>query len=184
MQAEDRAARVGPVKAFIVLVGVVGAIVAVALLTRQTDATSAPAPTTSIASPDYSLTNAEALARFKELDQLRLEALRTRNEGALAVVVVPASPASRRLSKSITTLRKANVLDRTREVTTSVSVVTNSSSAIRLRQEVTIHSKFVDESGKNVTSGRPTERQVIDWELRRVGSTWLIADGTVKRVRG
>ncbi|HYI44327.1 MAG TPA: hypothetical protein VE174_02545 [Actinomycetota bacterium] len=179
MQADDRAARMGPVKAFIILVGVVGAVVAVASLTRQTDATSAPAPTPSIATPDYSLTNAEALARFQELHETLRRASKERSLEIADSILTPDSPLQEVARRDTQQLISDGVLDKSIFETVNVQVVSNTDAEIMVEQRVIIRPHFVKEAtGKNV-GGNLDVILDVDWTLRRLTDRWLLHDAVV-----
>jgi hypothetical protein len=178
MQAEERAInRVGPIKAFVILLAVVGMVVAVAVLTRQREAPSAPATTSG--APDYSLTNAEALARFKELKQLRDKTYHQRDASLVTSLYSSDSPRRLDAIRELRQLRNDHVIDETRFVTLDVAVVSNSSKEIGLRQEVMVYPKVTSESGKDVTTGGHVEKRTVQWILRLEDGVWLVYDTVI-----
>src|SRR5687768_14513341 len=170
-QPETRRGGLSPLQGFAALVAVLVAIAAVVLLTRPDPA---PVPsTTTNDPPDFSLTNPEAIDRFKELDALRLTAYESRDVSLLSQVFHPDSPIQSKVYREIRLLRREGVLSRSTFITRSIRVVSNVSHEVTLTQKVVIDPKFVSESdGQDVTTGGRRELQEIDWILSRRGSVW------------
>lgn len=167
---------------FLCLLAVLGAVTGGAIWAGQTD--DEPLPATPAASPepseDHTLTDAEAIARFKELDALRIRAFETRNPNLLADVFVPMTTDAARAESTIARLRKDDVLMthkpyRNREI----SIVQNEPNHIEIEQQVVFHIKFSDESGRDVTREGEPELLTVRWTLERVGRGWFIAAGKV-----
>ena len=176
-ESESRAGGLTPLNAFLVGLGLLVAIAAVVLLSRP-DKAPVPSPDPN-PEPAFALKDAEAIARFEELDALRIRALRNRDVTLLPEVFTEGSEAARGVSKSITRLVRNDVFFRTRYVTEELRVVQNSSTEIVLRQTSVVTPKFVDADGNEVTVAGRTQRQTTEWTLRLVGDNWLIAKGSI-----
>lgn len=171
-----------PVKVFAVLAVILVVVGVVFWLTRP-DSAALPGPLEAQPLPetDFSLTDAEAIARFKELDELRLQALRTRDATLLRLVFAPHGPAQERVQQSISELKSNAVLFRSKYETSKVEVVRNSPTRIKILQTVLVEPRFVDEAGNDVTGNRFVERQKSEWVLLLVEDEWLIHRGTIVR---
>ena len=166
-----------PVRVFMILTAILVAIGVVFWLTRSDPLSDTQANATSPnESPDFSLTNEEAIARFKELDEIRLQALRDRDASLLPLAFTRDGQAITRLQKSISQLRDDQVLFRSKYKTESIQVIMNSSGTIEVAQVVVVTPHFKSEKGEDVTGKRFSERQVSEWVLQRRGDQWLIED--------
>lgn len=189
MQAEDRAidggrgksagedSRPSPVKVFVALLVVLGIVIAVVLLTRSPE--PAPPATGSAQPADYSLTNAEAIARFKELDALRRQAYEERDPNLVPMVFTAESAIGETVDQEIRQLKEDHVLSKTKFFTKRISVIDSTSTLVRVRQVVVIDPKVVSEQGREVTTKGRIERQVIEWTLQRELGQWLIDDAVI-----
>jgi hypothetical protein len=176
---DQPAGGLSPAKAFFALLALLVAIGGLFLLTRPgDDPNPGPAPK----SDNFALTDAEAIVRFKELDELQIRALRQRDETLLGQIYTPNSPLVSSVAKSIRTLIRESVFDRTRDETKRLSVIENGQDEIRLRQEVVVRPKFVDESGRDVTINPRTELQTVEVILHRDFDQWLIHDAVITQV--
>jgi hypothetical protein len=167
---------------FVALLAVVGVVIVVALLTR-TDQPTLPPGAAPPAAPDYSLTNAEALARFKELDALRNRALEERDFSRLSEIFTPTSKAGERVRTSIRKLNRSGVHVSYRLETNQAKIIEAQPDVIRVEQRVVFDTSFADEAGNDMTIGGGLERQVIRWTLQRVGSVWLLDDGLIIKAK-
>jgi hypothetical protein len=172
---------VSPVKAFLGLLALAVAAGLVLMLMTPVTVTEHPSATTPTAKPDYSLTNAEAIARFKELDELRLDAYSRRNAELIEQAFTNESPIASRIRSEIRDLRVDGVLSKTSFETRSITVAMNAANLIRLHQIVVIRPRFVTESGRDVTKKHVTERQEIRWTLKRDQGDWLLHDAVVTK---
>jgi hypothetical protein len=94
-------------------------------------------------------------------------------------VLVPNSPALRRVSKGIRRL-EVRGLSFQRDITSlDVEVVQETSGSATLREELISDGKIVDADGNEVGATRRPERQVVVWELRWVDQGWLLFDSTI-----
>jgi hypothetical protein len=172
---EASARAMSPIAAFVILLAVVAAVFGAWLLTREDE----PTPTPQDRGPAFALTNEEAIERFVELEALYLRAYRQRDLSLLSRIYVPGSRIETTVAREIRKLIRADVLPRPTLQTEQLEVVTNESSDITVRQTVEESSRFVHESGKDVTGEPGHQRLVIDWSLKLVGSRWLIADSLI-----
>jgi hypothetical protein len=163
---------------FVALLAVVGVVAAVALLTR-TDQPTLPPGAAPPAAPDYSLTNTEALARFKELKQLRDRAYHQRDTSLVENIYLGDSPRRSDAIRELRQLESDHVIDKTRFLTLDVTVVLNRPDEIQLRQKVIVRPKVTDEAGKDVTTGGRVERRTVDWTLRLEDGEWLVYDTVI-----
>ena len=162
-----------PLKVFGVLAALLAAIAAFALSSRTPEPTSTPAQaSTPIVDP--SLTDAEAIARFKELKELRDRAYRTRDLALIPRVFTSDSPAMSDVTAEIVQLKADNVLDRTVFRTLSVKVLHSDPDEIVLLQEVVVLPKVTSESGKDVTTGGRAEMRRVRWTLQPQDDEWFV----------
>jgi hypothetical protein len=167
--------------AFIVLAGVLVAISAVVLLTRP-DPAPIPSPTTD-APPDFSLTDAEAIDRFEELDRLRLQAFETTDASLISSIFAPDSPLRATVVREIRQLSRGDVSLRVSQSIKRISVLANDSDEIKLHQVMVWDVRFFDGTGEDITEGGGRELQEIDWIMRLVRDRWLIYDAVVVEAR-
>lgn len=178
-------ARAGAASAVIVF-GILFAVVAVAagaalLLGAKPVQQPATAPETAApaASPtDFSLTDEEAIQRFKELEALSFEALEERNAELIASVYLPDSPVRKGALEDVAELKRNNTVVRIDSKSLSISVGRTTPTEIRLRQTAVIRTRFT-RIANGESAGGSVERQTIRWSLRRQGDSWLIHDAVV-----
>src|SRR5918997_4649035 len=110
-EADDQrdAGTVPPLRAFLGLIALLVVVGAVVLFTRE-DPAPAPIPTPRASqSPDFSLTDEEAIARFKELHALSLKAGRTRDLSLVDQVFSRSGPTYQRAVRAIERLLRDEV---------------------------------------------------------------------------
>ena len=166
-----------PIKVFAVLIGLVAAIVIVAEVARDDAPPVAPQRTASPA--DFSLTNSEAIARFKELDALRYRAYTERDVTLIPLYMTSDSPLRRVGYREIRQLINDRVLFRPTVDVKNLRVLSNTPRQIVVRQVVIEQPKFVSEAGKDVSSSQNKIHQTIDWTLRLEGTEWKIFQAKV-----
>ena len=173
-ESDERAdsSAASPVRVFLALMAVLVVVGAVVLITRDDDPPE-PTPTES-PSPNFALTDAEAIARFKELRDLHLSAYRDRDISLLPLVFTRDSNIGQTVRKEIQSLLRDGVVPKPRYETQMLSVRVNTASEIRLVESVRFRARFFDEKGNDVTVGRKEEMQIIEWVLRPQESVWLI----------
>ena len=169
-----------PVRVFLILAAILVAIGAVFWLTRSDPIADTPANATSPnESPDFSLTNEEAIARFEELDELRQQAYAERDTSLILAIYATHSPARQRALKDLRSLRQDGVFSRTTFRTEQLAVSSNDADAIELQQTVIVDPAFESESGERLSEKNPTQRLRIRWELVRVDDEWLLFDSII-----
>ncbi len=166
-----------PVRAFLVLGAVLAAIAVWFLATR--DATPASPSAQPSRSPDYSLTAAEAIARFHELHGLFRSASKNRDLSLLGAMLVTDSPLHAVARRQIRQLTADGVLDRSRFVEESVEVTDNSPARIEIEQVVIIRPRFVSASTGRVVSTGARLRQKVSWVLTVEETVWKVYDSQV-----
>jgi hypothetical protein len=161
--------------AFLVLAAL---LVVIALFARGKD--HAPAsPTQQARSATVSLTNSEAIAKFKELNRLRIRAYKERDLSLVPLAFVADSAPARTATREIRFLLRRRVLAKPHFHTLALSVQANHPDSVRIRQSVVVDGRFSTESGKNVTAPSRPKRQTINWVLSRDGSEWKISSSVV-----
>ncbi len=177
-----RAPGLSPVKGFLLL-GLVLAVIlgAVALTTGESEqqATGEPGERT----PSFTLTDAEAVERFEELNRLAIQAGHERDLSLLSVVFTSTGPTHERASREIRRLITDEVMDETRFITVKISLVTNAESEIRLLETRQLFPCFVTANGQDITKDDSVVEQEILWTLRPEDSEWRIHDGVLRNDR-
>ena len=182
-QPERTRGALSPLVAFAILMALVAAGAAYAL-TRPTTATPDPvtAPEPSPTPSDHQLTDAEAIARFKELDAVRVQALEKRTVRSLAEVATRDSPVVDRLKKTVADLRRNEVVVDELWRIRRVRVAENTSTQIRLVVNGVSNARFFDEAGDEVTEQSRRQFQTVECTMRLVASNWLLHDCTITAV--
>lgn len=165
-----------PVRAFFLLGAILAAVFAGFLATREeSPATETVAPARS---PDYSLTDAEAIAEFERLNDTRITAYRLRDISLLHQALASDSPLLRRGEAEIKQLLRDKIILKSRFGTEAAEVVTNMPDEIVVRHTEVDYPRFVHESGDVLTADRTPRLRVILWTLRPIGTEWRIFDST------
>lgn len=169
-----------PVKVFAVLAVILVAVGVVFWLTRP-DSAALPGPLEAQPLPetDFSLTDAEAIARFQELDRMRQRAYLERDSSLALSIYSDDSPALERVLKDLATLRKDGVLSRSTFRTKRLSLISNTSERVALRQVVIVSPRFVTESGSRVPGSDVSQRLTIAWTLDFENSEWVLHDSVI-----
>jgi hypothetical protein len=170
-----------PLLVFVALMSVLVAVGAVVLVTRN-DPPPPPRPTTT-PSPDFSLTDAEAIARFKELRALRDQMYRDRDLSLLSELYAPASPLIALVTTEIRRLLHDDVLYRSRYRTQRIAVTENMPTRITLLEVVHRHPRFVSEAGTNVTKSASELLQRAKWILVEIRGRWLVQQSKIVKSR-
>jgi hypothetical protein len=178
-RANEDGAGLSPVRAFLVVGALLAAVVAAYVVTRDPAPARATAPAGPTRSPDYSLTDAEAIAEFERLNAQLMQAYEERNIALAEEVFTSDSPMLPRVRKEIQDLLEADVLSKTqfREIKTVISKTSPSFISIQ-RTEVLVP-RFKTEEGVDATGTSLSERRVVRWELHQQAGRWLLHDGTV-----
>jgi hypothetical protein len=163
--------------AFIVLAAMLLGIV---LLTRNPDQTTPPT-TNHQQSGTFALTDSQAIAKFKDLNRLRIEAFRHRDASLIAQVLTSDSPLRVKALREIARLRADGVLDRTTFRIRNVRTRSNAPNQIVLREVEVERPRFVTETGKDVSRLHISVVATVDWTLRKDGLEWKIFDSSSVR---
>jgi hypothetical protein len=121
---------------------------------------------------DFSLTDEQAIARFEELDEIRVRAFEHADVGLVSQFAGP-GPFKDQIVRELRQLNKDNVTARVELSNEDLVVTENASDAIEIQQEIVIDIRFIAPSGEDVTTQGNPQRFVIDWTLRNFGSRWL-----------
>ena len=152
-----------PVRAFFLL-GAVAAIVPLTILATRPEAAPTTAPEAT-RGPDFSLTDAEAIAEFERLNDMRIKAYKARDVSLLIEALATDSPLLTRGTQEIERLLLDAVLIQSRFVSENVEIVRNTSEEILVRQTEIEHPRVVTEGGRDVTAESSSQRRVIEWTL-------------------
>ena len=163
------------------LVIVAGVLVAVGLTWYLTGSSAEPTPIATPSPADFSLTDEEAIARFKELEAAKLHAYRRTDPSLLSTIFTSDSPSRRLVERDFKKLEANGVRFRTSFVTTSIELVRNDGGGIVVRQTVIVRPRFL-QGGGDVTTSEPQE-QVVDWVIKRQGDQWLVHETLVRDTR-
>jgi hypothetical protein len=128
--------------------------------------------------PDFSLTDEQAIARFKELDELRVRAYETADIGMVSSFAGP-GPFKEQVVDELRTLKREGVTASPILNTKELSVTSNSSNRIELRQVVIFDARFFDEKGNDVTDESGRERLTVLWELASTEQGWLMSESNI-----
>ncbi|MDQ4025443.1 MAG: hypothetical protein M3217_08135 [Actinomycetota bacterium] len=162
-----------PVRAFFLL-GAVATVVPLTILATRPDAAPSAPPATS--SPDFSLTDAEAIAEFERLNAIRIAAYKARDITLLSEALATTSPLLARGEKEIRTLLDDGVVIKSSFITKSVRIIENAPTQVVVRQTEVDRPKIVTEDGREVTSRGGAQERVIEWTLRLENYVWKIYD--------
>jgi hypothetical protein len=171
-----------PVRVFLILAAILVAIGVVFWLTRSDPIADTPANATSTGSPDFSLTDEEAIARFEELDALKLRAYRTLDSSLLDSIFTSDSPSVDLVEKDFQRLQASGMKFRSGFDTQEVSVLSNDPLEIVIEQLVTVSPRIMDANGNNITRGG-RQLQTVSWVLHREVDEWLVYETVVEEVK-
>ena len=174
---EDKTSGLSPVRAFLMLAAVATIVPLTILATRPEAAPSAaPSPRT----PDFSLTDAEAIAEFERLHESLMRAYLTRDVTRVKTFAAPGSGLEASVVREIEELVSDGVIDRTITKEISTTVVENEADTVLLEQSVIESPRFVDaQSGRDVTVSAQPQRQVVLWALRLSDNEWRLTSGVI-----
>jgi hypothetical protein len=175
-----------PVRAFFLVCALATIVGGGFFATRDASPTEPPTPAAP-RSPDYTLTDAEAIAEFERLNAQLMQAYDERNIALAEAVFTSDSPMLPRVRKEIRTLLRSSRISRTRFEPMSTSVQVMDSESVVLERVEIVRPRFETERGRDATAkGRP-HRQRIEWTLHIDGGAWLLHDAVivgVKPIRG
>jgi hypothetical protein len=158
---------------------IVALLLGIFLFTRPQDQPASP-PGDTQRSSGFALTDTQAIAKFKELNDLRIEAYRQRDPSLVAEVVTSDSPLRAKAYRDISQLRRDSILDMTDFRTREVKTLSNGSNQIVIREVEIQTPRFVTEDGKDVSRMHISLVVTTDWTLRRDGYSWKIFDSVVR----
>ena len=179
---QTEVAGLSPVRAFMVVCALATVVGGLIFATRDASP-SEPPPSGARRSPDYSLTDAEALARFGELHDLFRAASIKRDASLLSAMLTTDSPLQDVARRQIRQLIDDQVRDKSRFDEQRVQIVENSPSRVVIEQVVVIRPKFVAATTDEVVSTGPVLRQHVRWVLEPEQTVWKVYDSEVVRSR-
>ncbi|HYO61433.1 MAG TPA: hypothetical protein VEU29_06010 [Actinomycetota bacterium] len=165
-------AGLAPVRAFLAVGTAATVIVALLAATREAEPREpTPAPARS---PDYTLTDAEAIAEFERLNAQLIQAYEERNIALAESVFTEDSPMLPRVRKEIDALIRSAALSRTTFTAELTEVARNEGNEVVIRRIEIVRPKFETESGQDATAAGRPHRQELNWTLRLQESTWML----------
>ena len=170
-----------PVRAFLV-VCTIATVLGTAFLATRDASPSEPPPPAAPRTPDYSLTDAEAIAEFERLNAQLMTAYEERNIALAEDVFTSDSPMLPRVRKEINTLIDEQVLSKTEFRVSSLEVIRNTSEEVVLERVQVVYPRFETEHGEDVTGTAKRERQRSEWTLRLQSGRWLLYNATITRI--
>jgi hypothetical protein len=164
------------VRAFF-LIGALATILGGAVFaTRDASPAETPAPARS---PDYSLTDEEAIAEFERLNAQLIQAYEERNIALAEAVFTSDSPMLPRVRKEIANLIESSVLSRTRFRVREIDVASSGTAEIVLKRVEDVYPRFERESGGDASRDVTPYREWTDWVMRQEDGRWLLHEATV-----
>ena len=165
-----------PPVAFLLLAAVIAILGAIVYLTRPEPPATPTNPNAAQQQPDFSLTNEEAITRFKELHKTLLATYRSRDISLFESFMTPESPLRERASTEISQLLEDDVIPKPAFETRKLVVEANSPTEIVVRHITVDRSRFTSESGADLTKDPKRILRTVQWVLRLEGSIWKIHD--------
>lgn len=106
--------------------------------------------------PDFSLTDEQAIARFEELNERRVQAYETTDLAMVNRFAAP-GPFKDEVVEELMRLRRDGVTARPLFDTEHLTVTSNTPTQITFEQAVIFDLRFFDETGKDVTTGNQND---------------------------
>ena len=128
-----------------------------------------------------SLTRAQAVARYRALDALRLRAYRERDVSLFSAYLTPDNGLHEVGRKEIARLRADGVVMRPRARTRRISIRSRHRRLIVVRHTSVQAPRFYS-SGKDITIDPQANLVTVDWFLRPSGGAWKISNSRVRAV--
>lgn len=173
-RAEETRGPVSPPVAFALLFVVVLALgLMIFLLRPDSTGTSETTPPITKSEPSFELTNAEAIARFEELNEMRFSIYEDRDVSLIDSVLTAGSPLRTRAHREIGRLIRDDVTVKMNFETLEISVVRNGEDEIVLRQVVREAPRFLSASGKDITTTKP-QIKTVKWFMWLENGAWKI----------
>lgn len=165
-----------PVRAFFLVCALATVLGAAFFATREATPSEPPAPARS---PDYSLTDEEAIAEFERLRSAAIDAVRERDVSLIDKIATASGPLHRRATREIAALIREGVVDRTQFESQDVEVVRNEPTEILILERTRLEPCFRTIAGKDVSTGPDVVLQSAEWTLRLSEETWLLHKAVV-----
>jgi hypothetical protein len=175
--AAERVPGLSPVRAFFLLAAVAAVIPLGIFATRDEAAPSEPPA--AVRSPDYSLTDAEAVAEFERLNEQLMEAYRERDITLAEQIFTSDSPMLPRVRKEIRQLVRSSVVSLTHFELDAMQVLMNAPERIVFRRAERLYPRFRTDSGDDATGDAKPERRTVQWEMRQETGLWLLHNAVV-----
>ncbi|MDQ3661617.1 MAG: hypothetical protein M3454_11250 [Actinomycetota bacterium] len=141
-----------------------------------------PAIQSNVSEPAPSLTRAQAVARYRALDALRLRAYRERDVSLFTSYLTADSGLHGVGRKEIARMRADGVVMRPRARTRRITVRHRGPRQIVVRHTSVQAPRFYS-SGKDITIDPETRLVTVDWFLRPSNGTWKIFNSRVTKVK-
>lgn len=168
-----------PIRAFLVVCTLATVLGGAFFATRDASPSEPPAQQ-SPRSPDYSLTDAEAIAEFERLNTQLLTAYRQRDISSIKLFAESESPLARTVERELHTLVRDGVRDVTRIRSISQEVVSNTASVVEVEQVLIEQPKFIDaRTGRDVTVRSTRQRQTVLWTMKLRDGRWFLSSATI-----
>jgi hypothetical protein len=165
------------------LVVILALLAGVLFITRAHQGTST-SPRTNQPSATFALTDPQAVATFRKLNRIRIQAYVRRDPSLVPLMAMANSPAARTAIREIHKLKVDSVIPKPRFRTKSLTVTKNTASQILIRQVFNYDLRFTDEHGRDVTASNKRQRQVVVWTIRQSGQgEWRIFDAVITASR-
>lgn len=165
-----------PVRAFFVVCAIATIVGGGLFATR--DASPSEPPRTPAGSPDYTLTDEEAIAEFERLNAQLMQAYEERNIALAEDVFTSDSPMLPRVRKELRTLVDRSVVSLSRFEEISTEIRDSGPEEVILHRVEILHPRFQTEEGRNASSST-SERLRVRWVLRVENGRWLLHDAVV-----
>lgn len=181
-----------PLKVFVGLLIVLAVLVIAAVLlidskdengqaASGSEQTQATGPTGRKLSP--TLTDEEAIAKFRELNAVAIRAARNRDTALLSLVFTPSGKTAARARAAIQELKRDGVYDESEIQTVSTRVISNTQSSVTLREVTRVLPCFKNEAGEDVTEAPSHVQRVAQWVLVRAREQWRLSEARIIRQR-
>jgi len=128
--------------------------------------------------PDFSLTDEQAIARFEELNELRIRAYKTADI-SLVSAFAGTGPFRAKVVAEIRRLKRDDITASLELGDEQLELLANSTDEIKIQQTADLNIRFFNSKGVDVTSKGRSQRVVIDWTLEPSTQGWLITTSTV-----
>ena len=127
--------------------------------------------------PDFSLTDEQAIARFKELESLQIAAYENVDLTAVSDFAGP-GPFKDKVVQELRQLRRDDVFAVLSMKNQQLRVTQNTQSQIAIEETVTLNIEFHDVNGGDATTDGKPQRLVVDWRMESFENGWLITKST------